>query len=148
MVKDLLTLADRYHCLGPRFARAFDYACATDFTTMAEGTYPVGGDDVRALVQRYTTKPRREGRWEAHRSYIDLQMVVTGEELIGVSPLRRLEAEPYDAERDLLWLAGDGDFVTLQPGDFVLLWPDDGHMPGIAIADPTPVLKVVFKIAV
>ena len=147
MVKDLLTLADRYRCLGPRFARAFDYARSTDFTGMAEGTYPVGGDDVRALVQRYTTKPQAEGRWEAHRTHIDLQMIVTGEEHIGVAPLNRLVAEPYDPERDLLWLTGDGDFVTLRPGDFVLLWPDDGHMPGVAIDQPTEVLKVVFKIA-
>jgi beta-galactosidase beta subunit len=63
MVKDLLTLADRYRCLGPRFERAFDYARTADFSSLAEGTYPVGGDDVRALVQRYTTKPEPEGRW-------------------------------------------------------------------------------------
>jgi YhcH/YjgK/YiaL family protein len=148
MVKDLLSLADRYRCLGPRFARAFDYALATDFSVMAEGTYPVGGDDVRALVQRYTTKPAHEGRWEAHRTHIDLQMVVQGEEHIGVAPLGSLTAEPYDEERDLLWLAGEGDRVTLRPGDFVLLWPQDAHMPGMAINTPVPVLKVVFKIAV
>ncbi|MCR4374408.1 MAG: YhcH/YjgK/YiaL family protein [Acidobacteria bacterium] len=148
MVKDLLSLADRYRALGPRFGRAFDFARSTDFSALADGTYPVGGDDVRALVQRYTSKPAHEGRWEAHRAHIDLQMVVEGEEHIGVAPLARLTAEPYDADRDLLWLTGDGDRVTLRPGEFVLLWPEDGHMPGLAIAEPEPVLKVVFKIAV
>jgi len=148
MVKDLLALADRYRALGPRFARAFDFACSTDFTALADDTYPVGGDDVRALVQRYTTKPAPEGRWEAHRAHIDLQMVVQGEEHIGVAPLTRLVAEPYDRDRDLLWLTGEGDRVTLRPGEFVLLWPEDGHMPGMTIAAPGPVLKVVFKIVV
>jgi biofilm protein TabA len=155
MVKDLLTLSDRYRSLGPRFVRAFDFARSADFTAMADGTYPVGavGDssdqpDVRALVQRYTTKLPAEGRWEAHRAHIDLQMVVQGEEHIGVAPLERMTAEPYDAERDLLWLTGEGDRVTLRPGDFVLLWPEDAHMPGMAITEPCPVLKVVFKIRV
>jgi len=148
MVKDLLALHERYRCLGPRFARVFDFALATDFTAMADGTYPVGGDDARALVQRYVTKAPGEGRWEAHRSHIDLQLVVSGEEHIGVAPLGTLVAEPYDEAKDLLWLTGNGDEVTLRPGDFVLLWPEDGHMPGMAIADPVPVLKVVFKIAV
>lgn len=148
MVKDLLALTDRYRALGPRFARAFDFARATDFTALADGTYPVGGDDVRALVQRYTTKPVDEGRWEAHRAHIDLQMVVQGEEHIGVASLSCLAAEPYDEDRDLLWLFGEGDRVTLRPGEFVLLWPEDGHMPGLAIAEPGPVLKVVFKIRV
>lgn len=148
MVKDLISLMDRYRALGPRFARAFDFARSTDFSVLADGTYPVGGDDVRALVQRYATKAAHEGRWEAHRTHIDLQMVITGEEYIGVAPIGQLEAEPYDAERDLLWLSGDGDRVTMRPGDFVLLWPEDGHMPGMAIDSPVPVLKVVFKIAV
>jgi YhcH/YjgK/YiaL family protein len=148
MVKDVLALADRYRALGPRFDRAFDFARSTDFPALADGTYPVGDDDVRALVQRYMTKPAHEGRWEAHRAHIDLQMVVQGAEHIGVAPLARLVAEPYDADRDLLWLTGDGDRVTVRPGEFVLLWPEDGHMPGIAIAEPAPVLKVVFKIRV
>ena len=41
------------------------------------------GDRIFALVQRYTTKPRTEGRWEAHRRHIDLQLVVRGAERIG-----------------------------------------------------------------
>jgi len=148
MVKDLLSLSHRYRSLGPRFVKAFDYAKVTDFAAMPDGTYPVEGDEVRALVQRYTTKPASEGRWEAHRAHIDLQMVVTGEESVGVAPIGRLVAEPYNAERDLLWLTGEGDRVTLRPGEFVLLWPEDGHMPSMAIDAPVPVLKVVFKIAV
>lgn len=148
MVKDLFTLADRYRPLGPRFVRAFDFAKTTDFTAMPDGTYPVGGDDVRALVQRYTTKLAHEGRWEAHRKHIDLQFVLMGEEHVGVAPIDRLVAEPFDADKDIMWLTGEGDRVTLRPGDFVLLWPEDGHMPGMAIDTPIPVLKIVIKIAV
>lgn len=148
MVKDLLSLSDRYRSLGPRFVRAFDLATATDFAAMPDGTYPLDGDDVRALVQRYTTKLPHEGRWEAHRTHIDLQMVLTGEEHVGVAPIGRLVAEPYDTEKDIMWLTGDGDRVTLRPGEFVLLWPEDGHMPAMAITEPMPVLKVVLKIAI
>jgi len=28
-----------------------------------------------------------------------------------------------------------------------LLWPEDGHMPGIQLSGPSDVLKVVYKIA-
>jgi biofilm protein TabA len=148
MVKDLLTLCDRYRPLGPRFARAFDYALATDLASMPEGTYPIGGDDVRALVQRYSTKPAAEGRWEAHRRHIDLQFVISGEEFVGVTSLDRLVAEPFDEDKDIMWLSGEGDRVTLRPGEFVLLWPEDAHMPSMAIDAPIPVVKVVIKIAV
>ena len=148
MVKDLLSLSDRYRSLGPRFVRAFDFAKTTDFAAMPEGTYPLGGDDLRALVQRYTTKLPHEGRWEAHRAHIDLQFVLTGEEHVGVVPIGRLQAEPYDAEKDIMWLTGEGDRVTLRTGEFVLLWPEDAHMPAMAIDTPMPVLKVVIKIPV
>lgn len=148
MVKDVLALAGRYGALGPRIALALNHARETAFQSWADGEYPLDGTAVRALVQRYQSKPEADGRWEAHRRHIDLQMVIEGEERIGVAPLHTLVAEPYDEARDLLWLTGAGDFVTMRPGDFVLLWPEDGHMPGVQVAGPVPVTKVVYKIAV
>jgi biofilm protein TabA len=148
MVTDHLDRADRYRPLGPRIARALDYVRTTDVRALADGTYAIEGDRVFALVQRYVSKPRSKGRWEAHRQYIDLQCVIDGVERIGHAPLDGLTAEPYDAERDLLWLSGDGDYITVRSGHFVLLWPEDAHMPGIAAGRPEAVLKVVVKIAV
>ena len=147
MVKDVLALGARYDGLGPRITRALAHARTTEFESWADGEYAVDGTAVRALVQRYRSKPLAEGRWEAHRKHIDLQMVVAGEERIGVAPLGTLDAEPYDESRDLLWLSGTGDFLTLRPGYFVLLWPEDGHMPGIQLSGPVDVLKIVYKLA-
>jgi beta-galactosidase beta subunit len=28
----------------------------------------------------------------------------------------------------------------------MILWPQDAHMPGIAVKDPVPVLKIVVKV--
>jgi YhcH/YjgK/YiaL family protein len=149
MVTDVLTNAGQYAALGPRIARAIDYVSATDFSRLADGKHVVDGDDVFALVQRYTSKPLAEGRWEAHRRYIDLQLVVSGAEKIGYCQLGRLTAEPYDADKDLLWLAGDaGEWITLPAGSFTLFWPQDAHMPGIQVSGPHAVTKVVMKIAV
>jgi YhcH/YjgK/YiaL family protein len=103
---------------------------------------------VFALVQRYVTKPPAEGRWEAHRRYIDLQFVAAGQERIGYTHISRLTADPYDPERDLTWLSGPGDLVTVPGGSFMLLWPQDAHMPGISVDRPEPVTKMVIKIAV
>lgn len=147
MVKDVLTLASRYSALGPRIDRALAHACESSLMDWADGEYPIDGTRVRLLVQRYQTKPLDEGRWEAHRRHIDLQLVIAGEERIGVAPLETLAAEPYDDARDLLWLSGTGDMVTMRPGDFVLLWPEDAHMPGVRVDGPVAVTKAVYKIA-
>jgi YhcH/YjgK/YiaL family protein len=147
MVVDSLSNAGIYRTLGLRIAAALGYLERTDFWRVTPGRHDLDGDRLFALVQDYTTRPEREGRWECHRRYIDLQFVVSGVERIGYAPVASLQAGPYDADRDIAWLDGTGSFVRLPAGHMMLLWPDDAHMPGIAEADPSPVRKVVVKIA-
>jgi biofilm protein TabA len=147
MVTDRLANVALYRALGPRIAAALDYVTSTDFTKMPDGRHDIDGDHLFALVQRYPSKPLTEGRWEAHRKYIDLQLVVSGTEQIGYVSIDQLTAEPYDAERDLTWLSGTaGQWITLPAGHFMLLWPGDAHMPQIQVGSASDVLKVVVKI--
>ena len=149
MVTDRLDNVALYRSLSPRIAAAIDYVTSTDFSVIADGKYAIDGDRLFALVQRYTSKPMNEGRWEAHRKYIDLQVVVNGIEQIGYVSINQLNAEPYDDAKDLIWLSGAaGQWFTLPAGHFTLLWPGDAHMPGVQANGPAEVLKVVVKIAV
>lgn len=149
MVTDRLINAALYRALSPRIAAALDYVTATDFSSIADGRYVLDGDHLFALVQRYTSKPLSAGRWEAHRKYIDLQVVFKGAEQMGYVSIDQLRAEPYDTEKDLTWLSGSvGQWITLPTGHFMLLWPGDAHMPQIVAGAPSEVLKVVVKIAV
>lgn len=149
MVTDRLVNAALYRSLSPRIAAAIDYVTTTDFSTIADGKHAIDDDRLFALVQRYTSKPRSDGRWEAHRKYIDLQVVVSGIEQIGYVSNNQLDAGPYDDAKDLIWLSGTvGQWFTLPAGHFTLLWPGDAHMPGVQADGPAEVLKVVVKIAV
>lgn len=149
MLTDRLLRADRYAVLAPAFARAFGYVRALQPSVVTEGRHDIDSDRMFALVQRYTTKPVSEGRWECHRKYVDLQLVLSGIERIGYVDLSRAAAAPYDAQKDVSFFeAHGGDFVTVPAGHFMVLWPDDGHMPGIIAGSPAEVVKVVVKIAV
>jgi YhcH/YjgK/YiaL family protein len=149
MVTDRLALAQLYRSLSPRIASAIDYVTATDFAAMPDGRHDIDGDRLFALVQRYTSKPLAEGRWEAHRKHIDLQLVVSGVERIGYVSIDQLTAEPYDEEKDLTWLSGSGgQWITVPAGHFMLLWPGDAHMPGVQVESSSDVIKVVVKIKV
>ncbi|MEK6629392.1 MAG: YhcH/YjgK/YiaL family protein [Acidobacteriota bacterium] len=148
MVVDELVNANQYGVLGPRISRAFEYLRQTDLAALEPGRYELEGPALYVLVNEYSTKLPAEGRWEAHRRYIDLHYVVRGAERIGYTPASRLQPGPYDEVKDVTWLCGPGQFVALEPGDFMLLWPGDAHMPGMAIDAPTPVKKVVIKIRV
>jgi len=148
LIVDHLSNAERYAALGPRFKQAFDFLRTTDLNALEPGRYPLAGDALFALVQNYHTKPTSEGFWEAHRRYIDLQFILQGTERIGYAPLHRMELESHDELRDLSVLKGEGDFLTLTDGCFMLLWPEDAHMPGLQGDQSGPVRKIVFKIAV
>jgi len=148
VIADTLRNAHLYRSLSPRIALAFDYLRGTDFQSVAAGTFEVDGRLVYAIVQEYTSLNRAQGTWEAHRQYIDLQYLVYGTERIGHAHVSRLTPGHYDQERDFLPLSGEGDFLTLEAGDFMLLFPEDAHMPRIAVAAPELVGKVVVKIAV
>jgi biofilm protein TabA len=148
MIADLLTNAGHYAALGPGIARGLQFLAETDLASLAPGKHELDGRQLYALVSDYTPKPPPEGRWEAHRRYLDLQYVVSGIERMGVAPIDRLAAGEYDADRDMLRLSGAGDFLTFGAGQFMILWPGDAHMPGIDAGMSGPVRKVVVKIAI
>lgn len=148
MVTDILENAHLYLGLGGRLARALGHLQTTDFGIVEPGRQDLDGQAIYVMVSDYLTRPEPEGRWEAHRRYIDLQFVVRGTERIGVSPIGRLAAGEYDEKKDVTWLTGTGDFITLGARRFIILWPEDAHMPGIAAGAPAEVRKVVIKVAV
>jgi YhcH/YjgK/YiaL family protein len=148
VVSDLLANAHLYTALGTRIAQGLQFLADTDLASLAPGKHEIDGNRLFALVSDYTPKPPAEGRWEAHRRYLDLQYVVSGVERMGVAPTSRMTETDYQADRDLAWLEGEGDLLTFGAGQFMILWPGDAHMPGIDAGVPGTVRKVVVKIAI
>lgn len=149
MIIDLLANAHQYEALGPRIRQAFDFLRRADLAALTPGIHEIDGRALYVNVQAFTTRPLAEGRWEAHRRYLDLHYVIEGRERIGYAPAGSLTLGVYDAERDFMPLTGEaGAFVPVTSGSFLLLWPDEAHMPGLAVDQPAPVRKVVVKIAV
>lgn len=146
MIIDELKNAQRYHGIGPRFARAFRWLSETDLEAMAPERCALEGDDIFALVQQYDSKAKSEGFWEAHRKYADIQYVVSGAEHMGWAPVASLKAGPYDADKDFLKAEGKGQFLELRAGSFIVLFPQDAHMPSVAIDRPQAMKKVVVKV--
>jgi len=148
MIIDQINNSHLYYALHPRIKPAFDYLNRTDLSSLIAGKYEIDGENLYALVQQYHSKPIEQGSWEAHRRYMDLQMIILGAEKIGYANIDCMTQGIFDANIDFLPLFGEGDFLTLQPGNFALLLPQDAHMPGIAIAFPAPVKKIVIKISI
>lgn len=134
--------------LADRLATALKFLQEGNVKQLPPSHIELDGDKVFAMIQHYDTKPKEQGVWEAHRKYIDVQYVAEGEELMGYANLGHLQAGEYDAEKDIVLLKGEGSYVLMKPGSFVILTPQDAHIPQIAVAQPQPVKKVVLKVAV
>jgi biofilm protein TabA len=107
---------------------------------------------VFAIEQVYETKRRPEGFFESHRAYIDVQVIVEGEERIEVIDASRGKVrEPYIAERDLItWVDTDGtSALCLRAGEAAIFFPVDVHMPSLRVGEqPVLVRKSVIKVPV
>ena len=153
MIVDRLKNADQYRTMGERLAVALDWLRSQDFAGMEIGQYPIRGEEIYALLQRYQPRSRAETQWEAHRKYFDVQYVVAGREQMGYAPFDTLkESKPYDPESDAVMLTGPGDFIAAPQGTFFILGPNDAHMPAIAPepdgSSSSEVTKVVVKVAI
>ena len=99
------------------------------------------------MIQRYTTKKPGEARPEAHDKYIDLQLMLDGEEYIGYANRNAL-GKPIEAkpENDINFFEGETCKMLLSNGTFGIYFPTDVHAPCIAVNEPREVKKAVFKI--
>ena len=131
--------------------RAFAYLAQTDLTALPLGRTDIEGDDVYVLISEGETKPPEQVRFEAHRRHIDIQMVVRGQESIGVAPLAGLATvEPYDTAKDIEFFAApqQSETLALRAGDFAAFTPNDAHRPSLHLDGPHVSRKAVVKVSV
>lgn len=106
-----------------------------------------------ANVDEYVTKEHEKCKLEAHKKYIDIQILLDGVEELDYIDVQNLEvAEEYDEERDVMFFVRPTQIlnkVVLSKGKFVLLYPHEAHQPQMAYKNQAgKVKKVVVKIPV
>lgn len=118
----------------------------TDFSKMEIGKYFIDSDNLYYMVQEYETKPVKNIA-EAHKKYIDIQLIVSGEEVIGYAPIdSEKELVEEKLEKDCYLYSCNTTKLVLKSGDYMVLYPNDLHEPGLANCTPSICRKVVFKV--
>jgi len=131
--------------------RAFEFLKRTDLAALPLGRTDIEGSDMFLTVSEAETRSPEQVRFEAHRRYIDIQLVVRGQESIGYAPVASLvTAEPYDTTKDIEFFSVPQESATLalRSGDFAVFAPGDGHRPSLHLDGPHVSRKVVVKVSV
>lgn len=133
-----------------RLRHYLEQALALLSTEPQPGKYPLDEENAFLIVAEELTAPMDKHRPEIHSRYLDVQLLLAGEELMGYRP-RRATEQPDDDRllaQDLAFfntLEGE-QFLVMRPGDFVIFWPGDAHRPLCAVSEPMPIRKAILKL--
>ena len=151
IASDLKHVEDQL-AMTPCLQKALSFLRWTNVSELAEGKVEIEGERIYALVQCYDTLAADKLKLEFHRKFIDVQYIVSGEEVIGWASVERVAiTEAYDEEKDIAFGTaplGEVTPVHLSAGQLVVLYPEDAHAPKLAAGKPSPVKKIVVKVAV
>ena len=116
---------------------------------LTDGRYELS-NGAYAFITSYQTKLIEDGLYEAHKDYTDIQLILSGKEIIGVMPLEEMYkgecVKPYEYDIELYRVSG-GKFYELGVGDYLVLTPLDAHMPGVS-NEVVPMRKLVIKVPI
>ncbi|UGA54439.1 YhcH/YjgK/YiaL family protein [Vibrio sp. VB16] len=114
------------------------------------GKYMIGDDGVFVMLVDGETEPRALRKSEIHKQYIDIQILLSGEEVYGYSNTISEEAlKLVELENDVMFFDNveNEQFIKLQDGDFVIFYPNQAHRPLCASDDkPMVIKKAILKI--
>lgn len=146
MILDSIANSSRYYALNERLKAVFDYIATTDLGSLAVGRHDIDGDRLFVNVSELELRDISAAHLEVHNRYLDVQVVLGGEELFGWSDRADCQVAEgeFDAERDILFYAdAPQTFYMVRPGQFTILFPEDAHAPMLGNGS---VKKLIFKV--
>ena len=129
----------------PALEKVKDYLEAHSGTLLDNGKYIID-EDCYVAVSEYETGTGKD--FEAHKEYIDVQILLRGEESVLVQDIAKgVPSTEYDEKKDIrFYKAEEANAYVLDGSNFLLLDVNDLHKPCLAIREPLKVKKYVFKI--
>ena len=131
-----------YEKLNEHFAESFEIIKKALVSIPETGRYEVGGNEFYYMSQEYLTKVPGEAQFEMHKKYIDIQVVLDGEEIIRFeTPQKLAVTKEYDENKDCMLFAMNREFdsVRLRKGDITIIFPGEPQAPAIGTEGKHPI---------
>lgn len=145
MVIDTLENFGKYVSLNPLFAAVAEYMKNNDIFAQEVGVVRLDGADLFVNYTIAKGKTVGEARIESHNRMIDIQIPLSCPETMGYTPRKNLPETEYNEEKDITFYKGEAEkYITINPGEFVIFFPEDGHAP--CISDNPEIKKAIFKV--
>lgn len=110
-----------------------------------KGKFEIEGLHAFGIDLEYETKLEDKALWEAHRKYLDIHVLLEGEEYIHINDINNMKSsKEYEDDYELF----DGmseQSIHLRPGYFLVLFPNEVHKTSILVNNSITVKKKVYK---
>lgn len=148
MIVAKLTNKREYYGIHPELDKALD--CLTPEFLEKASTEKTLLDGESLFVTKFhlETVPMEQTFFEAHRKYLDIQVVTEGQERVDIAHPDGLTLT--ESKGDFYSYTGTAEqSVILKPGTFLVVFPGDAHRLRIPVEQPGEAFtRVVFKIKV
>lgn len=137
--------------LPEELRKAIEHIKANVTEATEKGKHDIDGSRLFYLISEDMTEPFEKRRAEYHARYLDIQIVLKGQEGMTFSTLPAGTPDTdWLADKDIAFLAqGEQEkTVVLNEGDFVVFYPGEVHKPLCAVGAPAQVRKAVVKLLV
>lgn len=135
MILDKLENAANYFDCVPGFERFMEFYNDNDLETLPACKIKLDGDDLIVNINDFKGKEEADCRMEAHKEYLDIQIPLTDDEVMGWKAQVDCcdTTTEYNEQKDVEFY---GDAATAKfnvpAGHFAVFFPEDAHQPGIA----------------
>lgn len=147
MILDSIENINKYSSLHPALGEAVKFVMDNG-DSIPEGRYKLDGDKLFVTIVEAALKPAQEASIEAHRKYVDVQIVLNGTESYGWAAVEKctMPRSEFDTRNDIIFYSdAPTEMFTIQRGQFVIFYPSDGHAPLIGSGN---VRKAIIKVEI
>lgn len=138
-----------YRGIHPNLDLALEHITPDFLARVGSERVELKGGDVYATRFAYETLPAEETFFEAHRNFLDIHIMVDGSEGVEIAPPEGLTEFDRTEASDFYAYRGPASYkLTLSPGDFLVVFPNDAHRIKMQLNTPETVSKVVFKVRI
>ena len=137
-----------YYGIHPELDKALDCLTPEFLENAAAEKTLLDGENLFVTKFHLETVPEEETFFEAHKKYLDIQVVTQGAERVEIAHPDTLTLT--EQRGDFYGYTGAGEqTVFLRPGNFLIVFPGDAHRLKMPVEKPgEPFTRVVFKIKV
>lgn len=139
----------RYLGISQAMDTAIRHVLSADLTQLTKGRNEIDGNQTFVNRFDYQTMPQEQAIWEGHIQYADIHVLLSGQEMIGVTNIDALKETLRKPEEDFVGFEGQvQSWFPMTTEDILIVFPEDVHMVKVINGESTLVEKACYKVKV